>query len=393
MRYVVVGGGIVGVAIARSLALEGAEVTVLEKERALGQHQTSHNSGVVHMGLYYRPGSDKARFSRRGVDLLKAYCRDRGLPYDEIGKVLVARDDAEVERLRGIEQRARANGVPGLRWLDRPALADVEPRVVGAAGLHSPGTAVVDFREVARSFAADAERAGAEVRTGVEIADLASDPRPTLTTAHGEVFQPDRVVIAAGLHADRLAHKAGDTAYPRIIPFRGESLRLRDEARGLVRGLVYPVPDPRYPFLGVHITPRVDGGITVGPNAVLALAREGYGWGAVDRTEVAELVRSKGFRTFARANVRAGAREVWGSVNRRTFLAAARRYVPDLSREDVVGVESGVRAQAMDEDGTLVDDFRFTRVGDVFCIRNAPSPAATASLAIAEMVTERLRAG
>jgi L-2-hydroxyglutarate oxidase len=393
-RYAVIGGGIVGLAVARALAMEGraSSVTVIEKEPALGTHQTSRNSGVVHAGLYYLPGSDKARFSRRGVQMLRDYCRERDVRFIECGKVLIARDDDEVERLRRVQGRAEANGVPRLRWLSAREIQEVEPHAVGRAGLHSPTTAIVDFGDIARAYAEDARAAGADIRTGQEVIDIVPGRPNTVVTDTGAEVLADRVVIAAGLHADRLARLAGDTAYPRIVPFRGEYLALTETARSLVRGLIYPVPDPRFPFLGVHLTRRVDGSVLIGPNAVLALAREGYRRGSIDPTEVAELLRFKGFRDFARANVGAGVREVWGSVNRRAFVAAASRYVPELTLKDVEDAPAGIRAQAMSEDGRLVDDFRFSRVGTVFCIRNAPSPAATASLAIAEMVLDRMRA-
>ncbi len=393
-RYAVIGGGIVGLAIARALALDGRadEVTLLEKESELGRHQTGRNSGVVHAGLYYTPGSDKARLSRRGVEMLRGYCADHDVPFVECGKVLVALDDAEVSRMRDIHERARANGVPGVRWLTAEGIREIEPHVSGVAGLHSPTSATVDFRLVAGAYADDAVAAGATVRTGAEVIDIAPGSPNRLTTASGEVLEAERVVVAAGLFTDRLARLAGDSLYPRIVPFRGDYLALRESARDLVRGLVYPVPDPRYPFLGVHLTTRVDGSVLIGPNAVLALAREGYRVTDVERAELAELLRFRGFRSFARDNVRAGARELWGSLNRRSFVAAARRYVPDLSMADVEGAEPGVRAQAMDEGGCLVEDFRFSRVGSIFCVRNAPSPAATASLAIAEMVLERMHA-
>lgn len=387
-----IGGGIVGLAVARALALEGRadSVLVLEKESSLGTHQTSRNSGVVHAGLYYRPGSDKARFSRRGVELLREYCTSRDLPFVECGKVLIARDEGEVAGLRDILERATANGVPDLRWLGPDEIAEVEPHAVGRAGLHSPTTAIVDFARVAGAYAEDARAAGASVRTGVEVLDITPGDPCRILTGTGEEIVADRVVIAAGLHADRLARRAGDTAYPRIVPFRGEYLALTPKANHLVRGLIYPVPDPRYPFLGIHLTRRVDGKVLIGPNAVLALAREGYRRRIVDPAEVAELLRFKGFREFVRTNLRAGVHEMWGSVNRRAFVAAAARYVPEITVEDVEAGPSGVRAQAMGEDGSLVDDFRFGRVGNVFTIRNAPSPAATASLAIAEMVLDRI---
>lgn len=381
-----------GAAVARAVAQRHtrAQVTVLEKEPAPGLHQTGRNSGVVHAGLYYMPGSDKARLTRDGVARLKAYCLSHDLPYDEVGKVLVALDMAEEQRLRGIHERALANGVPGVRWLGREELQDVEPHVRGRAALHSPTTAIVDFGRVAASFLADAAALGADVRTGVEVTSIDVGEPSRVGSADGERFDADVVVVAAGLHTDRVAMLAGGSPFPRIVPFRGEFHQLAPGARHLVRGLVYPVPDPRYPFLGVHLTKRVDGGVLLGPNAVLALAREGYRLRDVDPREVLELARFAGFRDFARANITTGLAEVWGSVNRRAFVAAAERFVPELRPQDVVRAPAGVRAQAMDEDGSLVDDFRFSRVGNVFSVRNAPSPAATASLAIADLVLREL---
>ncbi|WP_347350866.1 L-2-hydroxyglutarate oxidase [Intrasporangium sp.] len=392
-KVVVVGAGIVGAAIARALAMghPAASVTVLEKEDEPGRHQTSRNSGVVHAGVYYQPGSDKARLSREGVRRLREYCHERGLPYQEVGKVVVALDARDEGRLARIRERAVANGVPGLRWLDAAELREIEPHVQGRAALHSPTTAIVDFARVAAAFLADAREHGARLRTGFEVTSISVGSPTRLTAASGDTVEADLLVIAAGLQADRLAALAGDSPFPRIVPFRGEFHELVPSARHLVKGLIYPVPDPRYPFLGVHLTRRVDGNVLLGPNAVLALAREGYLRRDLEARELRELVSFKGFRTFARANAATGVREVWGSLNRRAFIAAARRYVPEITPEDVVRGPAGVRAQAMDADGSLVDDFRFSRVGNVFAIRNAPSPAATASLAIADLVLDQLR--
>lgn len=392
LRVVVIGGGIVGAAITRALTERhpGLQVTVLEKESGPGRHQTSRNSGVVHAGLYYEPGSEKARLSRTGAARLKAYCRARGLPYEEVGKVLVALSPADESRLHGIHERAVANGVPGMRWLGPEALREVEPHVQGRAGLHSPTTAIVDFGLVARSYLGDATESGAVLRTSFEVAGIEVGQSTRVTSSDGEIIEADVVVVAAGLHTDRIAALAGDSPFPRIVPFRGEYHQLAPEARSLVRGLIYPVPDPRYPFLGVHLTKRVDGRVLLGPNAVLALAREGYRRRDVDLQELRELARFRGFRAFARVNAATGLAELWGSLNRRAFIAAARRFVPELRPEDVLPAPAGVRAQAMDEDGSLVDDFRFSRAGNVFFVRNAPSPAATASLAIADRVVSEL---
>lgn len=394
--FAVVGGGIVGSAVARALARssDAATVTVLEKEAEPARHQTRRNSGVVHAGIYYAPGSAKARFSRRGVGLLRDYCAERGLTYDECGKVIVALDESQRGRLDDLRDRAVANGVPGVRMLDAGGLAELEPHVRGVAGLHSPTTAIVDFAAVAAALLADAADAGATVRTGFEVTRFhQSDDEVRVTAASGETLAFDRVVVCAGLQSDRLARMAGDDPYPRIVPFRGEFALLRSERRHLVNGLVYPVPDPRYPFLGVHLTKRVDGEVMVGPNAVLALAREGYRKRDVDPAELIRLARWDGFRRFAWANRRTAVHELYGSMSRRRFAAAARQYLPTLTAADLVPAPSGIRAQAMDADGTLVDDFRSSRRGNVLCIRNAPSPAATACLAIADDVASELLAG
>jgi L-2-hydroxyglutarate oxidase LhgO len=393
----VVGGGIIGAAVARALTRSepAAKVSVLEKELTPGLHQTGRNSGVVHAGLYYTPGSAKARFARRGIGLLRSYCAEHGLVYDECGKVLVALTERDRRRLADIQARATANGVPGIRLLDADQIREIEPHVRGIAGLHSPTTAIVDFAAVARRMLDDASEAGAEVRTGVNVTGFeqrASEVRVSGRDGQGtEVIGAfDYVVICAGLHADRLARLAGDDEYPRIVPFRGEFAALRPQRRYLVNGLVYPVPDPRYPFLGVHLTKRVDGNVLIGPNAVLALAREGYGRRDVDLREVGDLMAWSGFRRFARANWRTGVREIYGSVSLRAFVRAARHFVPELRINDVVPAPAGIRAQAMDKDGTLVDDFRLSRRGRILCVRNAPSPAATASLAIADDIVAEL---
>ena len=394
-RYAVVGGGIIGTAVARRLLAErpDAEVTVLEKEDRLAAHQTGRNSGVVHAGLYYEPGSLKATLCRRGVALLKEFCAEHGLPYDEIGKVLVALDGAEEERLGAIAERARANGVPGVRVIDRAELRELEPHVTGIAALHSPTTAIVDYVSVTEQLAADARAAGATVRTRFEVAAFRSaDGEVVVAGTSGEEVVADRVVLCAGLQVDRLARLAGDDDAPRIVPFRGEYYALTPEKRALVNGLVYPVPDPRYPFLGVHLTPRFDGEVLVGPNAVLALAREGYRWRDVSPAELAAIARFPGFRRFARQHWRTGLAEMRGSLSKKAYTAAARRYVPELTPDDMVPAAAGIRAQALESDGSLVDDFRITRRGAVVAVRNAPSPAATSSLAIAEHLVELLLA-
>jgi L-2-hydroxyglutarate oxidase len=392
-RYAIVGGGIIGAGVMRRLLQvePDAQVTLLEKEGRLAAHQTGRNSGVVHAGLYYVPGSLKATLCRRGVGLLRSFCAEHGITYDEIGKVLVALDEDEAGRLVGIAERARANGVPGVRHLDRDELRAIEPHVSGIAGLHSPTTAIVDYAEVTRHLAADAVERGATVHTGWEAVSVThASAEVVLRSQHGDEQAFDEVILCGGVSADRLARLGGDSDVPRIVPFRGEYFALRPERRHLVNGLVYPVPDPRYPFLGVHLTPRVDGEVLVGPNAVLALAREGYRWRDVSAADLGSIVGYAGFRRFARQHWRTGINEMRGSLSKRAFVAAAQRYVPELEVVDVVEGQAGIRAQALDPDGTLVDDFRISRNGRVLAVRNAPSPAATSSLAIAEHIVQEL---
>jgi L-2-hydroxyglutarate oxidase LhgO len=389
--YLVIGGGIVGLATATELTHRQphASVVVVEKESEVGRHQTGHNSGVVHAGLYYPPGSLKARLCGRGREQLRAFCAAEDLPYIECGKLIVAVDDADLKPLAGIEARARANAVPGLRRLDRAGLTAVEPNAAGVAALHSPRTAITDFGAVAARLATRLD-----VRTGFEVAALSTvRGRVAVRSSGGEGLDADRVIMCAGLQSDLLAQRAGARNGPVTVPFRGEYWRLVDGRAGLVRGLIYPVPDPRYPFLGVHFTRRVDGGVDLGPNAVLGLAREGYRRRDVDPAWLASAATSRPVWRMARTHWRAGVHELAGSLSKRVFVSRAGRLVPGLTTADVVRAPAGVRAQAVDPDGTLVDDFRVLRLGatgQILAVQNAPSPAATSSLAIAEYICDSL---
>ena len=387
---VITGAGLVGLAVGRRLAQAGREVVVLDKETEVAAHQSGHNSGVVHSGIYYTPGSLKAVLCRRGVTLLQEFCVEHALEYREIGKVIVARDGSELDRLSELESRAHLNGVPRVRRLGPDELRELEPYVTGVAALHSPTTAIVDYRAVARAMAADIEALGGRVRLGEAVTSVSrrGDGAVVGTTA-GE-YPADQVVLCAGLQSDTLAVTAGDDPSPAIVPFRGEYFRLVAERTDLVRGLVYPVPDPAYPFLGVHFTPRIDGTVDIGPNAVLATAREGYRRRDVDLGEVWRTLRWPGSRTLFRQHWRAGVREMHGSVSKRAYVKTARAYLPALRNADVVRAPAGVRAQAVDRDGSLVDDFRISRLGPVTAVRNAPSPAATSSLAIAEHIVDAI---
>ena len=387
MRYVVVGGGILGLATARQLALSdpNAEITVLERESALAQHQTSHNSGVVHAGIYYAPGSLKARLCRRGLTLLRDYCNEKSLPYDACGKVVVAIDEREVEPLRRLEERAMANGVPGLRWLDQSELTEIEPYVTGVAGLHSPETAIADFAAVANAYANDVTKAGGQIRTGVAVTRIQQNGRnPRTELADGATIEADKVIVCAGLQSDRLAMASGEPAEPRIVPFRGEYWQLRPERSHLVKGLIYPVPDPALPFLGVHLTRKIDGSVVLGPNAILSTSRHAYDRRQFVLKDTYDALSWPGTFRMLRKHWRAGIDEIVRSVSKRRFVHEVARYVPAVAVDDVLPAPAGVRAQAIDRDGSLVDDFRLGTHGHVIWVRNAPSPAATSSLAIAE---------
>jgi L-2-hydroxyglutarate oxidase LhgO len=393
LRYVVVGGGILGLATARQLVTSepGAEVVVLERESTLAQHQTSHNSGVVHAGIYYAPGSLKARLCRRGLGLLRSYCAERGLPYEACGKVVVAVDEREVEPLRRLEERATANGVPGLRWVEGSQLESVEPYVQGVAGLHSPETAIADFAAVARAFAGDVTAAGGQIRTGAAVARVGQNgTRASVELADGSRIDGDRVIVCAGLQSDRLAIASGEPAEPRIVPFRGEYWQLKPERAHLLRGLIYPVPDPALPFLGVHLTRKIGGAVLLGPNAILSTARHAYEHRRFVPRDAYDAISWPGTQRMLRRHWRAGVGEIIRSASKRQFVREVARYVPAVGADDVLPAPAGVRAQAIDRDGSLVDDFRLGVSGNVVWVRNAPSPAATSSLAIAEELLARV---
>jgi L-2-hydroxyglutarate oxidase LhgO len=391
MRFVVIGGGILGLATARRLTqtVADAEVLLIEKEPELALHQTTHNSGVVHAGIYYRPGSLKARLCRRGLTLLREFCAGREIPYEACGKLVIATTPDQVEPLRRLAERASENGVPGLRWLDAVGLTEIEPHARGVAALHSPETAIVDFAAVARRLADEIRIGGGAIRTGTAAARvLRRGDGPGVALADGSVLPADRVVVCAGLQADRLARASGEAAEPRIVPFRGEYWRLRPERGELVRGLIYPVPDPALPFLGVHLTRKIDGSVWLGPNAILSLALEGYRRRDLNPREAWETISWPGTLRMIGRHWRAGIGELHHSLSKRRFIEELQRYVPDLGTEDAVRAPAGVRAQAIDRDGSLVDDFRLSSEDGVVWVRNAPSPAATSSLAIAEELAE-----
>ena len=389
---VVVGAGIVGLATALTILRRrpGTSLMVLEKEPRAAHHQTGHNSGVVHSGIYYRPGSLKARLCLRGRGLLLDYFRSHGVPFKVCGKVIVASRPTDLPRLRELGHRARENGVPGVRSLTPGELRELEPEAVGLAALHVPGTGIVDYGAVARSFVAEIERGGGEVRTGCEVTAWRSSASGVELRTRDGTIDAAYVVNAAGLQADRLARRAGVDPGCTIVPFRGEHYTLAPRGASLVRGLVYPVPDPELPFLGVHLTPHVDGSVEAGPNAVLALAREGYRRSDVAWRDLAETALYPGFVRMVRRYWRTSVRETLRSLSRSLFLDDLRRLVPALGPEDLVGWGAGVRAQALSPSGDLVDDFLLVGTPRTLHVLNAPSPAATSSLAIAEELVRRI---
>lgn len=387
-RVGVVGAGIVGMAIGRALARDrGAEVVVLDKETRVAAHQTGHNSGVVHAGIYYAPGSLKAELCARGRVLTRELCEEKHLPYREIGKLVVAVDESEVAALDELERRSALNRVPDLRRLDAAQLREVEPHATGVAALHSPRTAAVDYAAITEAMAEDVRAAGGQVLLGQRVTGIHRElGRVRVVTDCGE-HVVDRLVVCAGLHSDEVARMAGASPSPRILPFRGEYWSLAPEKRDRVRGMIYPVPDPRFPFLGVHFTRSVYDQVTVGPNAVPALSREGYRWGAVSARDVWGSLTWPGASTLAREHWRMGAKEIAGSLLKSRYLKQAQRFMPDLTSRDLVARSvAGVRAQAWSSDGSLLDDFAVDSLGPVTVLRNAPSPAATSAMAIADHV-------
>ncbi len=390
---VVVGGGILGCATAMTLAQgkRAPRVLVIEKEERLAAHQTGHNSGVIHAGLYYAPGSLKATTCAEGRALLERFCEARGVPFERCGKVVVATREEQLPRLAELERRGRANGLVGLTRLTADGVRAREPHAAGLAGLHVAETGIVDYRLVTEAYARVAEEAGARIVTGERVVGVARDGTGVVVlTTRGE-HRARALVNCAGLASDRVARMAGVDPGVRIVPFRGEYYELAAARRGLVKNLIYPVPDPAFPFLGVHFTRRIGGAVEAGPNAVLALDREGYDKASFRLDDAAEIAAFPGTWRLVAKHWRTGLGEVWRSLNKAAFAAALRELVPELGDDDIVPAGAGVRAQAMRASGELVGDFHVVEAPGMVHLLNAPSPAATASLAIARVVAERVR--
>ena len=392
---IVVGAGIVGLASARELLRRrpGIRLAMVDKEQRVGVHQTGHNSGVIHSGIYYAPGSLKARLCVAGARELYAYCEANGIPTERCGKVIVATDESELGRLRDLHERGRANGVEGLELVGPERLRELEPHCAGIRALWSPNTGIVDYSLVTGRYALDVREAGGEIHTGRELRGVRTlSDRVVLETTGGDL-EARHVVTCAGLQSDRVAGLTGGAREPRIVPFRGDYWQLRPQARGLCRNMIYPVPDPAFPFLGVHATRRIGTGeVWLGPNAVLAFAREGYGRLDLRPRDLAEALGNRGFQRMARRYWRMGAVEMWRDWSKRAFWRSVRRYLPEVGMRDMVPGPSGVRAQALDAAGALVDDFVVdTSGGRVLHVRNAPSPAATSSLAIGRLIADAVQ--
>lgn len=386
---VVIGGGIVGLATAYRLLEQRPELrlTVVEKESELATHQTGHNSGVLHAGLYYAPGSLKATLCREGKADLEAFAAAQAIPVERCGKLVIAVDSNELPRLEAVRERAEANGVPGLEAVGPERIREIEPHVVGVRGLWSPETAIVDFRRVALAIADEVRARGGTITTGWPVSSIdVRDTEVVVGGPDGAAVTGSMVVACAGLHADRIARLTGDDPEPRIVPFRGDYYTLTPDAAALVRGLIYPVPDPRFPFLGVHFTRRIDGSVWAGPNAVLAFAREGYRRRDIRPGDLAGTLAYPGFVRLASRYLRTGLTEMWRDWWKPAFVRDLQRYVPAITGDQLTFGPSGVRAQALRRDGTMVDDFSLGGSGRVLHVRNAPSPAATSSLAIGRVL-------
>ncbi|WP_246461398.1 L-2-hydroxyglutarate oxidase [Nocardia transvalensis] len=389
--YCVIGGGIVGVATAHRILASrpGATLLLLEKAATLAAHQTGHNSGVIHSGIYYEPGSLKARYCRRGAEWTKEFAAAHDIPYRVCGKLLVATDSAEYERMLALYERSVTNGV-AVERIDAAELARREPHVTGVGALFVPETGIVDFTRVTEVLAEQVRATGGRILFDAEITAIDETSDAVTVSGPAGSWQARRLVVCGGLQADRLARLAGVRIALRIVPFRGEYYQLPPERSDLVRTLIYPIPDPDLPFLGVHLSPTIDGTLTVGPNAVLGLAREGYRKGSIDLRDARDVLGYRGFHRVAAANVRTGLRELRDSLFRRGYLAQCRRYCPELTVADLLPRTAGIRAQAVRPDGTLVHDFLIERTPRSVHVLNAPSPAATSALPIAEHIVGEL---
>ncbi|MEI6046428.1 MAG: L-2-hydroxyglutarate oxidase [Chloroflexota bacterium] len=388
----IVGAGIVGLATAREFLLRqpGLRVVVLEKESAIASHQSGHNSGVIHTGIYYAPGSLKAKACVTGHREMLEFCHTHDISFDLCGKVIVALDESELPRLEELFRRGTTNGVQGLEMIGPERLYELEPYATGVKAIYSPNTGIIDYVKVAHAYAEEIRQRGGEIMTGYEVSALTTKSDYTLLTTHQSEFEARFVITCGGLQSDKLSQMSGKKSEVQIVPFRGDYYMLRPEKRKMVRGLIYPVPDPRFPFLGVHFTRRMDGEIWAGPNAVLAFAREGYGRWKINPQELGEVLTYGGFWKMARKYWKMGLHEMYRDYIKAAYVKELQRYMPELAGSDLLPGPSGVRAQALAADGRLVDDFLIQHGEHIAHVQNAPSPAATSSLVIARMIADEV---
>jgi L-2-hydroxyglutarate oxidase len=391
-QHAIIGGGIVGLATALELAQRdaGAKIIVLEKEDGVALHQTGHNSGVIHAGIYYKPGSFKAQLCRAGAEATKAFCKENGIPFETCGKLLVATDPLEAERMVALETRAQDNDI-AFETISQTRLREIEPNVAGVGALLVHATGIVDYRQICEAMAEKLLALGGEVRFNAKVSAISETGNAvTIETEDGQLVTAGKLVGCAGLQSDRIARLAGMDVRHRIVPFRGEYYTLPREKSQIIKHLIYPIPDPDLPFLGIHLTRMIDGRVTVGPNAVLGFSREGYRKGSADLSDIASLVSHPGFWKMARKNLKSGITELRNSVFKRHYLEECRKYCPSLTLDDLGQPGAGIRAQAILDDGTLVQDFLFLQSERMLHVCNAPSPAATSAMPIARMIVDRL---
>jgi (S)-2-hydroxyglutarate dehydrogenase len=391
-EVIVVGGGVVGLATAFRLleARPKTRLLLLEKEPKLAAHQTGNNSGVLHSGLYYKPGSEKARLSVGGLQQMIAFCRQHGVPFEQCGKIVVATSAEELPRLEGLWERGNANGLQGLRKLDREQIREIEPHAAGIAAIHVPQEGIVDYLAVSNKLGDLIRQRGGEVRLNARVTRFVAEGNEWIAQTTAGDSRARLVITCGGLHSDRLVRAAGQKPTAKIVPFRGEYYKIRKESQHLVRNLIYPVPDPKFPFLGVHFTRLIHGGIEAGPNAVLAFAREGYRWTNINLRDLADSLLFPGLWKFLAAYPSLCGYETYRSLCRREFCRSLQKLVPDVRESDLETGGAGVRAQAMSPAGKLVEDFHFEEQRGMLHVVNAPSPAATAALAIGESICQRV---
>ena len=391
--FVIVGGGIVGLATGLRIleARPGVKLLLIEKEDSLGQHQTGHNSGVLHAGLYYKPGSLKAKLAVEGLRQMVSFCQTHKVSYEQCGKIVVATEPNELPRLDKLMERGVANGLKGLRKLSPEEIREIEPHAAGLAAIHVPEEGIVDYAGVVDAMAKELRALGGEIITGERVEGLKAAGGIWSVKTPNETYETTQVVACAGLHSDRLVSQSGMKPSAKIMPFRGEYYMIRKERQSLVRNLIYPVPDPQFPFLGVHFTRMVNGCVEAGPNAVIAMAREGYTWGDINIRDLAESLSFPGLWKFMLKYPSLCSYEIWRSISRREFCRSLQKLVPEICEQDLETGSAGVRAQAMSADGSLVEDFSFVEGPGILHVVNAPSPAATASLAIGAEIARQLR--